>query len=57
MNQELIQETQKLLSFESYPGKEKGVSEYIETLMKRLGYRDVTRDEYGSVFGFIGPKQ
>ena len=57
MNQELIQETQKLLSFESYPGKEKDVSDYVETLMKRLGYRDVTRDEYGSVFGFIGPKQ
>ena len=57
MNQELIKETQKLLSFESYPGKEKDVSDYVELLMKRLGYRDVTRDEYGSIFGFIGPKQ
>ena len=25
--------------------------------MQRLGFRDVFRDEYGSVFGFIGPKQ
>ena len=57
MNQELIKETQKLLSFESYPGKEKDVSDYVELLMKRLGFRDVTRDEYGSIFGFIGPKQ
>ena len=57
MNQELIKETQNLLSFESYPGKEKDVSDYVELLMKRLGYRDVTRDEYGSIFGFIGPKQ
>jgi len=57
MNQELIKETQNLLSFESYPGKERDVSDYVELLMKRLGYRDVTRDEYGSIFGFIGPKQ
>ena len=57
MNEELIKETQKLLSFESYPGKEKEVSDYVETLMKRLGFRDVFRDEYGSVFGFVGPKQ
>ena len=57
MNRELIQETQKLLSFESYSGKEKGISDYVEKLMKRLGYRNVIRDEYGSVFGFIGPKQ
>ena len=57
MNEQLIKETQKLLSFESYPGKEKGVSDYVEILMKRLGFRDVFRDEYGSVFGFIGSKQ
>ncbi|MBI29667.1 MAG: Succinyl-diaminopimelate desuccinylase [Alphaproteobacteria bacterium MarineAlpha5_Bin11] len=57
MNEELIQETQKLLTFESYSGKEKEVSDYVEILMKRLGFRDVFRDEYGSVFGFIGPKQ
>ena len=57
MNTELIQETQKLLSFESYPGKEKEVSDYLEELMKRIGFRDVFRDEYGSVFGFIGLKQ
>ncbi len=57
MNQELIKETQKLVNFESYPGKEKEVSDYVELLMKKLGYRDVFRDEFGSVFGFIGPKQ
>jgi len=57
MNDELIQETQKLLSFESYSGQEKEVSDYIEILMKKLGFRDVFRDEFGSVFGFIGPKQ
>ena len=57
MNEQLIKETQKIISFESYPGKEKEVSDYVEELMKRLGLRDVFRDEYGSVFGFIGPKQ
>ena len=57
MNEELIKETQKLVNFESYPGKEKEVSDYVETLMKRLGFRDVVRDEYGSIFGFIGPKK
>ena len=57
MNEELIQETQMLLSFESYSGQEKEVSDYLEILMQRLGFRDVFRDEYGSVFGFIGPKQ
>ena len=57
MNEELIKETQRLVTFESYPGKEKEVSDYVETLMKRLGFRDVIRDEYGSIFGFIGPKQ
>ncbi len=57
MNEELIKETQKLVTFESYPGKEEDVSDYVETLMKRLGFRDVTRDKYGSIFGFIGPKQ
>ena len=57
MNDELIKETQKLLTFESYSGKEKKVSDYVEILMKRLGFRDVFRDEYGSVFGFIGPKK
>jgi len=57
MNEELIRETQRLVTFESYPGKEKEVSDYVETLMKRLGFRDVIRDEYGSIFGFIGPKQ
>ena len=25
--------------------------------MKRLNFRDVFQDEYGSVFGFIGPKK
>ena len=29
MNEELIKETQKLLSFESYPGKETEVSDYV----------------------------
>ena len=57
MNDELIKETQKIVSFESYSGKEKDVTDYIEELMKRIGFRDVFRDEYGSVFGFIGPKQ
>ena len=57
MFNELIQETQKLLTFESYPGKEKEVSDYIIILMKRLGFRDVFRDEYGSIFGFIGPRK
>ena len=57
MNEELIKETQKLVTFESYPGKEKEVSDYVEILMKKLGFRDVFRDEYGSVFGFIGPKK
>ena len=57
MNEELIQETQMLLSFESYSGQEKEVSDYLEILMQRLGFRDVFRDEYGSVFGFVGPKQ
>ena len=57
MNEELIKETQKLVNFESYPGNEKDVSNYVEKLMKRLGFRDVVKDEYGSIFGFIGPKQ
>ena len=57
MNEELIKETQKLVTFESYPGKEKEVSDYVEILMKKLGFKDVFRDEYGSVFGFIGPKK
>ena len=33
MNEELIKETQKLVTFESYPGKEKEVSDYVEILM------------------------
>ena len=33
MNEELIKETQKLVTFESYPGKEKEVSDYIFKLM------------------------
>ena len=57
MNNELIKETQKIISFESYPGQEKEVTDYIEILMNKLGFRDVFRDEYGSVFGFVGPKQ
>ena len=57
MNEELIKETQKLVTFESYSGKEKEISNYVEILMKRLGFRDVFCDEYGSVFGYIGPKQ
>tara|TARA_Y100000996_G_scaffold360648_1_gene303171 strand:- start:247 stop:1389 length:1143 start_codon:yes stop_codon:yes gene_type:complete len=57
MNEELIKETQKIISFESYPGKEKEVSDYIFKLMIRLGFRNVTKDEYGSIFGFIGPKK
>tara|TARA_Y100000590_G_scaffold421474_1_gene525180 strand:- start:1583 stop:2725 length:1143 start_codon:yes stop_codon:yes gene_type:complete len=57
MDKELIKETQKLISFESYPGKEREVSDYILILMKRLGFRDIFRDQYGSVFGFIGPKK
>ena len=57
MNDELIKETQKLLTFESYSGKEKEISDYVEVLMKRLGFRNVFRDEYGSVFGFIGPRK
>tara|TARA_B100001123_G_scaffold449887_1_gene617316 strand:+ start:1388 stop:2530 length:1143 start_codon:yes stop_codon:yes gene_type:complete len=57
MNDELIKETQKLISFESYPGKEKEVSFYVSKLMKRLGFRDIFQDEFGSVFGYIGPQK
>ena len=57
MNEELIKETQKLVTFESYPGKEKDISNYVEILMNKLGFRDIFRDEYGSIFGFIGPKK
>ncbi len=57
MNDHLIKETQKIISYESYPGKEKDVSDYIKTLMIKLGFRDVNRDKFGSIFGFVGPKK
>ena len=59
--QQLIETLSNLIQRRSYSGEEKEVVEYIEKVMKEVGYDTVHIDKYGNVIGSIkgkyeGPK-
>ena len=47
--------TQALIRTQGLSGQEAGVADLVESAMGDLGFRDVGRDEFGSVVGFVGP--
>ena len=47
--------TQALVRTGGLSGKESQVADLVEAVMISLGYRDVARDELGSVVGYLGP--
>ena len=59
--QQLIETLSNLIQRRSYSGEEKQVVEYIEKVMKEVGYDTVHIDKYGNIIGSIkgkypGPK-
>ena len=50
---EMIDFCQRLILVPSLPGEEKGVADLYLSEMKKLGYSDVFRDEWGNVVGII----
>ncbi len=55
MTTDVVALTQKLIQTEGLSGQEGAVADVVEETMKTLGFRDVSRDEYGNVVGRVGP--
>ncbi len=48
--------TQALIRTEGLSGQEARVADVVESAMRSLGFRDLCRDEFGNVVGFVGPR-
>ncbi len=48
--------TQALIRTEGLSGQETEVAHLVERAMRGLDFRDVQRDDFGSVVGFVGPR-
>lgn len=51
-----VELTQKLVRIPGVSGQEGAVADAIEQTMHDLGYREVTRDSFGTVLGQVGPE-
>jgi len=51
-----VELTQRLVRLEGLSGNEADVAEAVEAIMRELGYREVTRDDMGTVVGLVGPE-
>jgi putative selenium metabolism hydrolase len=51
-----VELTQKLVRIPGVSGQEGAVADAIEQTMRDLGYREVTRDSFGTVLGQVGPE-
>ena len=47
---------QALIRTESLSGQEGAVADLVEDAMRSLGFRDICRDAFGDVVGFVGPR-
>lgn len=47
--------TQRLVRTPGLSGSERQVADVVETAMEELGFRDIRRDDLGSVTGVVGP--
>ena len=55
MTVDAIALTQAFIRTEGLSGAEEKMAELVQTTMQALGYRDIERDEFGSVVGRVGP--
>ena len=51
--EEIVRTASELIRIPSYSLREKAAADYVEEKMRALGYDEVFRDVYGSVFGVI----
>ena len=51
-----VELTQKLVRIPGVSGQEGAVADAVEQAMRDLGYREVTRDSFGTVLGQVGPE-
>lgn len=51
-----VELTQKLVRIPGVSGQEGAVADAVEQTMRDLGYREVTRDSFGTVLGQVGPE-
>lgn len=49
--------TQAFVRIPSLSGQEQGMADFVQQVMRELGFDQVTVDEKGSVLGFVGPTQ
>ncbi len=55
MTMDVVVLTQRLIRTEGLSGEEGAMADLVEAVMTELGFREVTRDEYGTVVGRVGP--
>ncbi len=55
MSTDVVQLTQELVRFPCLAGAEQPLSDYLCAQFKALGFDQVVQDDYGSVYGCIGP--
>ena len=51
--EQVITLCQKMIQQRSYSGEEQGVVEVLSGHMKKMGYDEVTVDQYGNIIGCI----
>lgn len=49
--------TQAFVRIPSLSGQEQGMADFVQQVMRELGFDQVTVDDKGSVLGFVGPTQ
>lgn len=49
--------TQAFVRIPSLSGQEQGMADFVQQVMRELGFDQITVDEKGSVLGFVGPTQ
>ena len=52
----IVELTQSLVKASGFSGDEKASADVVISAMKSSGFREVTRDKFGSVIGLMGPK-
>jgi acetylornithine deacetylase/succinyl-diaminopimelate desuccinylase-like protein len=54
---DVVELTQRLVQASGLSGDERASADVAESAMAELGFREVLRDDYGSVIGLIGPAE
>ena len=53
---DVVEPTQSQVKAPGFSGDEKALANVVISVMKSFGFRDVTRDKFGSVIGLMGPE-